>query len=310
MIKKTFLVTGGTGFIGSEICNRLLKLGYKIIIFDNFSRNKTDLKFDKKNCQIIKGDITLVNELNKCFKNKIHAIIHLAYINGTNSFYKKPVEIINVALKGLINVFDLAIKYKVKELYLASSSEVYHHPKIVPTPENIELKIPDVLNPRFSYSSGKIMTEIMGVNYGRKYFKKLIIFRPHNVYGSKMGDQHVIPEIIKKIKKSKNNNIEIQGTGLQKRSFIYISDFVDSFELLLKKGKHLNIYNIGNSRSVRILDLVKKISKALKKKVKIKFNLKIAKGGTHVRCPDISKITKLGYRQKISLNDGISKIIF
>lgn len=85
-------------------------------------------------------------------------------------------------------------------MYLASSSEVYHHPNKIPTPENIELKIPDVFNPRFSYSSGKIMTEIMGINYGNKFFKKLVIFRPHNVYGPGMGHEHVIPEIIQKLK--------------------------------------------------------------------------------------------------------------
>lgn len=309
MKKKIYLITGGTGFIGSSICKRLAALGGKLIIFDNLSRNKNKDILINKEYKIIKGDIRSLKDVKKCFKYKINAIIHLAYINGTKSFYKRPEDIIDVALKGLINIFDLAKKHGVKEMYLASSSEVYHHPNKIPTPENIELKIPDVFNPRFSYSSGKIMTEIMGINYGNKFFKKLVIFRPHNVYGPGMGHEHVIPEIIQKIKTTKDKTITIQGNGQQKRSFIYIDDFVDSFEILIRKAKHLNIYNIGNSKPIKIIKLVKLISSILKKKIKIKFKKNIAIGGTPNRCPDIKKISRLGYTQRISLKNGISKMV-
>ena len=106
-------------------------------------------------------------------------------------------------MKGLLNVLDGCIKYKIKELYLASSSEVYQTPRKIPTSENEMLKVPDVYNPRYSYGTGKILTEVMGINYGRKFFKKLIIFRPHNVYGPDMGNEHVIPEFIKRMKNIK-----------------------------------------------------------------------------------------------------------
>ena len=110
-----------------------------------------------------------------------------------------------MAVKGLVNIFDVCKENKITELYLASSSEVYQTPNKIPTKENEMLKIPDVLNPRYSYGGGKILTELMGINYGRNFFKKLIIFRPHNVYGPKMGNEHVIPEFINKIKKTKKN---------------------------------------------------------------------------------------------------------
>ena len=194
-MNKKFLITGGTGFIGSNIANMLVSKGYDVVIFDNNHRGKIK-RIDKKhkNIKVIQGDIRLLKDLSKAFKN-INAVIHLAYINGTKYFYSKPDLVLDVAVKGLINVFDLCLKHKVKEMYLASSSEVYHMPKKIPTDESETLKIPNIFNPRYSYGGGKILTELYGANFGKKYFKKLIIFRPHNVYGPDMGDEHVIPEI-------------------------------------------------------------------------------------------------------------------
>ena len=101
---------------------------------------------------------------------KSDAVIHLAYVNGTKFFYSKPDLVLDIAVKGLINVIDGCLKYKVKELYLASSSEVYQTPEKLPTDEKEMLKIPDIFNPRFSYGGGKILTELMGINYGKKSF--------------------------------------------------------------------------------------------------------------------------------------------
>ena len=135
----------------------------------------------------------------------------------------------------------------------------------------------------------------------------MVIFRPHNVYGPNMGYEHVIPELISKIKVSKKN-IKIQGSGREERSFIYIDDFCNAFDKILKKGKHLNIYSIGNSKSISITNLAKIIMKNMKKNLKI-FKSKRTRGSTLKRCPNISKIRKLGYRQKTSLEDGIKKTI-
>ena len=265
--KKNFLVTGGTGFIGSNICKLLIELGHNVTIFDNNSRGEFKrIKELNKKVKFIKGDI---RDQKKFFKslNNINSIIHLAYINGTKYFYEKPELILDVAIKGLVNIFDGCKKFRIKELYLASSSEVYQTPLKVPTSEEEPLKIPDVNNPRFSYGGGKILTELMGINYGRKFFTKIIIFRPHNVYGSNMGNEHVIPELIKKMEKTrKNSYLKIQGTGKEIRSFIYIKDFISGFHKLLTKGKHLQIYNIGTTQSITIKDLVLKISKIMKKK--------------------------------------------
>ena len=304
--KKTFLVTGGTGFIGRNIVSLLLKKNYNILVLDDGSRGAFN-KIINKRIKYIKGDIREKKLLNKCLK-KVHAVIHLAYINGTKYFYEKPDVILDVAIKGLINIFDGCKKYKIKELYLASSSEVYQTPLKIPTDENEMLKIPDIYNPRYSYGGGKILTELMGIHYGKKFFERLIIFRPHNVYGPNMGNEHVIPEFIKKMKSIKKKSFKIQGSGNEIRSFIYIEDFIDAFDLILHKGKHLNIYNIGTNEKIKIKDLAKKIAKIIKKKIEIKKS-PLKKGGTKIRLPNTKKIKMLGFKTKFSLDSGLSKIL-
>ena len=308
MKNKNFLVTGGTGFIGASICKMLLRLGHDVTILDNNSRGKISriLKIEKK-IKFIKADIRDKKKVLNSMK-KIDAVIHLAYINGTKFFYEKPDLILDVAVKGLVNIFDSCLKYKIKELYLASSSEVYQTPIKIPTDENEPLKIPNIYNPRYSYGGGKILTELMGVNYGRKYFKKLIIFRPHNVYGPDMGNEHVIPEFVNRFNKLKGKKFIIQGNGSETRSFIYIDDFVRAFKYIIKKGKHLQIYNIGTNEKVTIKALAKKLSKIFNKKIIIK-KTKLFKGSTKRRLPNISKIKLLGFRQKIKLEQGLKFLV-
>ena len=230
MKKKTFLVTGGTGFIGSNICKLLLKKNYNVKIFDNnFRGSSSKIVNIKKKVKFIRGDVRNIKSLDKAMK-RTDAVIHLAYINGTKYFYTKPVLTLDIAMKGIINVIDLCIKNRIRELYLASSSEVYQTPDKIPTDESEPLRIPDIFNPRYSYGGGKILTELMGIHYGKKYFKKLVIFRPHNVYGPDEGGEHVIPDFISKFKllKKKKKKFEIQGSGNEIRSFIFIEDFLSA----------------------------------------------------------------------------------
>ncbi len=308
MKKKNFLVTGGAGFIGSNLVKKLIKEGHMVTIFDNLSRGSFK-KFDNlENIKIINGDIRKIKDLKKAFLN-IDCVCHLAYINGTKYFYSKPEIILDVAIKGLMNVVDLCIEYKIKELILASSSEVYQEPTKIPTKEDERLIIPNIMNPRFSYGGGKILTELVGIFYGKKFFKKLIIFRPHNVYGPNMGEEHVIPTFIKKIKNLKNQGtIKIQGNGNETRAFIYIDDFTDALYKVILKGKHINIYNIGNNDEVKIKYLAKKIAKLMNKKIKLKHIPKPL-GATSKRCPNINKIKKLGYKSKFNLDIGLKKTI-
>ncbi len=308
MKKKTFLITGGTGFIGSNISNLLVNQGHKVKIFDNNSRGSIQkIKNFKKKIKFIKGDVRNKQLLNKALKNT-DAVIHLAYVNGTKYFYSKPVLVLDIAIKGILNVIEGCIKNKIKELYLASSSEVYQTPNKIPTDENESLKIPNIFNPRYSYGGGKILTELMGIHYGKKYFKKLVIFRPHNVYGPNMGHEHVIPQFINRFKSLKRKNFKIQGTGNEIRSFIYIKDFLNAFNLILNRGKHLGVYNIGTNEKIQIKNLAYKLSKILKKKIILK-KTPIAKGGTKIRVPNIKKIKKLGFTPKFYLDKGLRETL-
>ncbi len=311
MKKKTFLVTGGTGFIGSNICKLLLKKNYNVKIFDNnFRGSQSKIVNIKKKVKFIRGDVRNIKSLNKAMK-QTDAVIHLAYINGTKYFYTKPVLTLDIAMRGIINVIDLCIKNRIRELYLASSSEVYQTPDKIPTDESEPLRIPDIFNPRYSYGGGKILTELMGIHYGKKYFKKLVIFRPHNVYGPGESDEHVIPDFISKFKllKKKKKKFEIQGSGNEIRSFIYIDDFLSAFNLILDRGKHLNIYNIGTSEKIRIKDLAYKMAKLYNNKINIK-KVSLRKGSTKYRVPDIKKIKKLGFNPQYNLDKGLKKFLF
>ena len=220
MKKKTFVVTGGTGFIGSKISELLVRRNFNVKIYDDNSRGSiSQIKNFRKKVKFIKGDIRNKKLLNKTLKNT-DAVIHLAYINGTKHFYDVPIKILDIAVKGILNVLEGCINNNIKELYLASTSEVYQTANKVPTKENEPLKIPDIYNPRYSYACGKILTELMGINYGKKFFKKLIIFRPHNIYGPSMGSDHVIPEFINRLRLLKGKNFKIQGTGNEVRAFL------------------------------------------------------------------------------------------
>ena len=148
-MKKNILVTGGSGFIGSAIVSYLVKSGYKVIVYDNNSRGKTKrLAKVRKYIKFIKGDIRDKKKLIS-ITGKVDTVIHLAYVNGTKFFYKKPFEILDIAVNGLINILEFCKKKKVKNFFLASSSEVYQNPLKIPTDEKEMLKIPNIYNPRY-----------------------------------------------------------------------------------------------------------------------------------------------------------------
>jgi len=308
-LKKKILVTGGSGFIGSAITKYLVEDGNDVIVFDNNSRGKSSRLQDvEKKINFIKGDIRDKKKLFSINQN-IDTVIHLAYVNGTKFFYKKPFEILDIAVNGLINILEFCKKKKVKNFYLASSSEVYQNPTKIPTDEKEMLKIPDIHNPRYSYGGGKIISELYGLYFAKKFLKKFIIFRPHNVYGDDMGNDHVIPEFINRFKKIGNKKkFLIYGTGQEIRSFIYIEDFISGFSKIFKKGKNFEIYNIGTNEKVKIINLALLIAKILNKSIKFK-KTKILKGSPSKRCPDIRKLKKLGFKPKTTLKEGIQKLL-
>ena len=306
---KSYLVTGGTGFLGSALVRRLVSEGNRVRVFDNQSRGRVDrLKDIAGSIEYVSGDIRVPEEVEKAVGG-MDSVCHLAFVNGTEFFYSKPELVLEVGVKGIVNVLDACLRHGVPELVLASSSEVYQDPGAIPTGENVSLTIPDPMNPRWSYSAGKIISEMMAINYGRTKFQRVLIFRPHNVYGPDMGWEHVIPQFVLRMQKlvSSQDTVQfpIQGTGTHTRSFVYIDDFIDGLMTVIRDGKHLNIYNIGTLDEITIAELARMIGEQFGKRTELMSGPE-AVGGTSRRCPDIGKIAALGYAPKYSLREGLA----
>ena len=236
----------------------------------------------------------------------VDSVHHLAYINGTERFYTMPETVLSIAVRGILNVLDAAVLNHVPEFFLCSSSEVYQTPPCYPTPEDVPLMIPDVMNPRYSYGGGKIISELMTVNWGRKFFKRACIYRPHNVYGPGMGPYHVIPQITRNMLQG---NFTIQGSGEEIRAFNYIDNFVQAVSTIQKHGEHLEVYHTGTPRETKIIDLARMIAERLGYE-EVDFVHKVSPpGGTKRRCPDISKLRSLGYQPQTTLEEGLDKTI-
>jgi nucleoside-diphosphate-sugar epimerase len=307
---KSYLVTGGAGFLGSALVRRLVHEGNRVRVLDNgwrgASRRLQDLNGE---FEYMTGDIRDREAVRRAAR-EVESVCHLAFVNGTEFFYTQPDLVLDVAVKGIANVLDACLEHQVPELVLASSSEVYQEPPSVPTSETVPLSIPDPTNPRYSYAAGKIISEMMALNYGRARFHRVLIFRPHNVYGPDMGWEHVIPQFVLRMRElmrdaSETVRFPIQGTGEQTRSFVFIDDFIDGLMAVLREGVHLGIYNIGTQEEISIAELARRVGAYFGRQVEIAAGPE-APGGTTRRCPDIAKISALGYKPKFSLQDGLA----
>ena len=314
MIKKTYLVTGGTGFIGSALVRSLVHAGHTVRVLDNNSRGTSGrLSGVSSEIEIIEADIRNYDAVSRAARG-VDSVLHLAYVNGTEFFYSKPELVIDIAVRGMLNVIDACRDNEVREMVLASSSEAYQTPPTIPTSENVPLIVPDIMNPRYSYGGGKLACELMAINYGRSGFDRMTIFRPHNVYGPDMGWEHVLPQfVVRAVKAIENTPIgpvdfPIQGDGSQTRAFVHIDDFISGLLCQIEHGKHLNVYHIGNPEEVTIREVVREVFNLLDREPQIIFG-PLQPGSTQRRCPDISKIRSLGYCPIIDFSDGLPDLL-
>jgi nucleoside-diphosphate-sugar epimerase len=301
------LITGGTGFIGSHITRFYVQQGFEVRVIDDNTRGRNDRIADvMSEVDFIEGDIQDYSVVESACKN-VDTVVHLAFINGTSNFYNHPDKVLNVAIKGILTVAAAISKFRIENLILASSSEVYQTPKIYPTPEKIEMVVPELDNPRYSYGLGKIVQEF----YAYHAISKLInlsIFRPHNIYGSDMGNLHVIPQLFEKIISAKkaNTTFKIEGSGNQTRSFCHIHDFIQGFHLISKSLNGKQVFNIGTKEEVSIADLASRISNIVGVESG-HTESEMPAGGTLRRMPDITKLESLGYKPQVTLDMGLNK---
>jgi len=302
---KTALVTGGGGFIGSYLTERLVHRGVSVRVFDNFWRgSELNLKSVYDKIDRVKGDIRNPDQVNTAMKG-VDTVYHLASIQGTKFFYEYPDLVLETGLLGNLNVAKAAGHNDVKRLIYASSSEVYGEPTIFPTPENHQLVVADPSNPRWSYSTTKIAGEVIFKNFSRKMGFSSTILRIHNAYGPRMGWQHVIPEFCRRI--VLGEEFVIQGDGSETRSFCFVSDIVDGMILAGEREEARNeTFNLGSDvLEISVNELAKRLMTIAGVSLAPRYVPRLA-GSTPRRKPDISRIRNvLGYEPRVSLDEGL-----
>ena len=309
------VVTGGAGFIGAHLVRRLVCDGWNVAVVDTMVRGSADrLKGVIDDVDFLTCDVRDQDGLTRIFRG-CDVVMHLAAINGTENFYKHPELVLDVGLRGALAVVNAGREADVPDLIVASSAEVYQSPASVPTSELVELKLPDSLNPRYSYGGSKIASELIAFNYARNHYRKVQVFRPHNVYGPDMGWKHVIPQFITRALNAGGGGtsrskipFSIQGDGTDSRAFCFVDDVVDGILVMYARGGHREIFHIGNDEEVTILNLAERIGAVLGLQFEIRPG-EIPVGGTHRRCPDIRKMRELGYDPTVNLNLGLERTI-
>jgi len=304
--KKTILVTGGAGFIGSHLCEKLLNQGSRVICLDNFftgARKNIKHFLKNKDFKLIKSDIARPIKL----KEKIDEIYNLACPASPIHYQKDPVETVRTNVLGAINTLELAKKLKAK-VFQASTSEIYGDPLEHPQKETYFGNV-NCLSPRACYDEGKRCAETLFMDYHRQYGVNIAIMRIHNTYGPRMAldDGRVVSNFI--VQTLKNRPITVYGDGKQTRSFMYIDDLIEAIIKLMAKKNFIGPINVGNPNEMKIIDLAKRIVKLTGSRNKLVYN-SLPQDDPQRRKPDISLAKKvLAWQPKVNLEDGLKKTI-
>jgi dTDP-glucose 4,6-dehydratase/UDP-glucose 4-epimerase len=308
-----YLVSGGAGFIGSALVRRLVADGHEVRVLDDMSRGRPR-RLAGVPCEVIEGDIRDPDAVTAAVHG-CDTVAHLAFIQGTARFYAEPRQVLDVALRGMLNVLAACEVTGCRDLLLVSSSEAYQSAPVLPAPETVPCSVPDVLNPRYSYGGGKVACEIMASAWQRAgVLDRAMIARPHNIYAGDMGSEHVIPDFCRRMSRLDREHPDgiipfpIQGTGLETRSFCHVSDCVDQLMLLLgHAGAGAGIWHVGNEDERTIADVAHAVAACWDREIKIVPGT-LQKGSPQRRLPDTAKIRALGYPgPKVSFAEGVAE---
>jgi dTDP-glucose 4,6-dehydratase/UDP-glucose 4-epimerase len=308
------LVTGGTGFLGAALVRRLVALGREVRVLDNNWRGSPRrLEGVLDRVEMVEADIRDAAAVARAAKGCAQ-VVHMASVNGTAYFYAEPELVLDVGIRGVLAVVDACRAAGIGDLVVASSSEVYQSPPKVPTDETAPLVVPDPLNPRYSYGGQKLASELIALNYGRRGFSRVAVFRPHNVYGPDMGFEHVVPELALRaddeVRRQPTGKVRfpIQGDGTQTRAFIHVDDFTDGLVAVIDRAPHLSITHIGNPEELTVAEVARRIVGCFGREAELVFGASPA-GQTQRRCPDIGRLRRLGFAPKIPFAEGIAAVV-
>ena len=318
---RRIIVTGGSGFIGYHLAADLaLDVENEVTIIDNHARGTADEMFNelisRDNVIFLKEDLTSKNFYAK-LGGRYDEIYHLAAINGTKNFYNRPYEVLRVGILSLMNLLEWCNEENCGSFLFSSSSEAYagavnnflnYRADYIPSAENIPLVIDDVMNPRWSYGGSKISGELLTINYCRTFKVPFKIVRYHNVYGVRMGYDHVLPEFFKRIYE-KINPFPIYG-GNETRAFCAVEDAVKATESVMRSEKcNGEIIHIGNSsREIKIIDLLKLVFDIADYHPQIEI-YPAPEGCVMRRCPNTDKLFNLtGFKAEMTLESSLPKM--
>lgn len=314
------LVTGGAGFLGCHLVDKLLELGHEVIAIDNLLtgdlKNLEHLK-DNPKFTFINHDVSLpfpetLDSRLRAPEGELDSIYHLASpaspnINSPKSYHALAFETMQVNTTGTLNMCELSIKTGAKFLF-ASTSEIYGDPLEHPQKESYRGNV-STTGPRAVYDEAKRFGETITSAYVRSKNLDGKIIRIFNTYGPKMAqDGRVVIEFVQAA--LANKPFPVFGDGKQTRSFCFVSDLIDGIVLAMEKGGRGEVYNLGNPDEFTILDLSQKVKELTNSSSEVKIVSSLPQDDPLQRCPDISKAKEnLGWEPKVSLEEGLKKLL-
>ena len=267
-MRKKFLITGGAGFIGSHLTEKLVKLGHKVIVIDNLSVGKLkNLKLIKNKIKFINKDIRNYNAINKLFKN-IDCVFHLAALADIVPSIDNPDEYYSTNVTGTFNILKACRKHKVPRLIYSASSSCYGIPKNYPTSENAEI------SPRYPYALTKRLGEELILHFGKVYNLNVTSLRFFNVYGPRARTSGTYGAVfgVFLAQKLANKPFTVVGDGKQKRDFVYVTDLVEAFYLAAETNLNGEVFNVGSGNPKSVYDFVDEQFKKCNYDIKIEKN--------------------------------------
>jgi UDP-glucuronate decarboxylase len=305
LMRKRIIVTGGAGFLGSHLCERLLNDGHEVLAVDNFftgRRHNVEHLLDNKHFELMRHDVTFPLNVEG------DEIYNLACPASPVHYQFDPVQTTKTSVHGAINVLGLAKRLKAK-VFQASTSEVYGDPEVHPQPESYWGKV-NPIGIRSCYDEGKRCAETLFFDYHRQYKVQIKVARIFNTYGPRMhpNDGRVVSNFI--MQALRGDDITIYGDGSQTRSFCYADDLIDGFVRLMDTSDEVTgPINIGNPGEFTIKELAEKVIKMTNSNSKLIF-LSLPSDDPKQRRPDITIAKEvLGWEPKIHLEEGLTKTI-
>ena len=303
---SNILVTGGAGFIGSHLCDELIKQKHKVICVDNFfTGQKQNIEHLIENKEFTVIDHDIIDPLH--IDQKIDLVYNLACPASPIYYQKNPIRTVKANTKGMINMLGLAKKHGAK-LLQTSTSEVYGDPEVHPQPESYKGSV-NCLGPRACYDEGKRVAETLCMNYHREHNLDIRIVRIFNTYGPRMhpNDGRVVSNII--MQALQNKPFTLYGDGSQTRSFCFVDDMVQGLMAMMNQEEENGPVNLGNPEELSMKELAEAIINLTNSSAKIEYH-ELPTDDPKRRQPDITKAKKvLSWQPTTNLEDGLNLTI-